>query len=95
MMLQNYRVILLLLVAIWNFVVFILFGIDKFKAIKGKRRIPEKTLLLCSFLLGGVGGLAGMFAFRHKTRHLKFRVLLPVAAVITLAPVIYFVYTSV
>ena len=59
-----------------NLLVFILFGVDKRKATRGQRRIAEFTLLSMSFL-GPVGGLVGMFFFHHKTRKLKFRLLLP------------------
>lgn len=78
---------LLIALLAWNLVVFILYGVDKAKAKRGSRRIPEKALLWCAFLLGGVGGMAGMLVFRHKTRHTKFRVLLPVALILTLAAV--------
>ena len=61
----------------WNFIVFLLFGIDKYKAKKNRWRIPEHTLLTCSFLLGSLGGFAGMKIFHHKTRHKKFSIGLP------------------
>ena len=51
---------------------FQLYGIDKRRAQRGKWRIPEKTLLLHTWLLGGVGGLLGMKLFRHKTKHTAF-----------------------
>ena len=51
---------------------FILYGADKHKARRGLWRIPEKTLLLTSFLGGALGGLAAMQIFRHKTRHWYF-----------------------
>ena len=79
--------ILSIALLVWNLVVFILYGVDKAKAKRGSRRIPEKTLLWCAFLLGGVGGMAGMLVFRHKTRHTKFRILLPLALILTLAAV--------
>lgn len=77
---------------LWNLTVFILYGIDKDKAKKGARRIPEKTLLWCAFLLGGIGGIAGMLTFRHKTQHLRFRILLPLALLVTLAAVAAYLY---
>ena len=40
---------------VWNFIAFILYGADKERAKKGKRRISENTLLLTAFLMGGVG----------------------------------------
>lgn len=72
------------LIAIWNMITFAMMGIDKNKAIKGKRRISEKTLICSAFLLGGLGSWLGMMIFRHKTRHIKFQILLPIAALETL-----------
>jgi len=51
--------------------------IDKRKAKKSKRRIPENTLFGMVFLGGGIGGIVGMYAFRHKTKKAKFVVGFP------------------
>ena len=72
---------LLILFLIWNLIVFLLYGRDKQRAIADEWRISEKTLLLCAFLLGGTGAGLGMLVFRHKTRQLKFRILIPVAII--------------
>ncbi|MDL2294293.1 DUF1294 domain-containing protein [Ruminococcaceae bacterium OttesenSCG-928-D13] len=72
------------LIAAWNIVVFALYAIDKRRAQKGARRISEKTLLICTFLLGAPGAALGMAVARHKTRHLKFRILVPLALVLQL-----------
>ena len=61
-----------------NIVTFALYGIDKRRAMKQRWRIPERTLLLLPLIGGSVGGLLGMAAFRHKTRHWYFRIGLPV-----------------
>lgn len=66
---------------IWNGIVFLLYGIDKQRAMADQWRISEKTLLLCAFFLGGAGAGLGMTVFRHKTRQLKFRILIPVAII--------------
>jgi len=58
----------LLLAIPLNFLNFLLFGYDKFQAKRGGWRIPEKVLLGLSLFGGGLGGLAGMLVFRHKTR---------------------------
>lgn len=84
--------ILLIALLAWNIIVFLLYGIDKAKAKRGSRRISEKTLLWCAFLLGGAGGIAGMLVFRHKTRHTKFRILLPMALILTVAAVGAYVF---
>lgn len=47
--------IVLAIFALWNLVVFAMYGADKSKAKRGKWRIPEKTLLLSAFLGGGIG----------------------------------------
>ena len=47
---------------------FLLFGYDKFQAKRNGWRIPERVLLGLTILGGGIGGLAGMLVFRHKTR---------------------------
>lgn len=71
---------MMLLAILWivwaamNVAVFLLYGLDKLKAQRGKWRIPERTLLLGTWLLGGVGAFAGMRVFRHKTKHLAFRI---------------------
>ncbi|MBR5225488.1 MAG: DUF1294 domain-containing protein [Clostridia bacterium] len=57
-----------------NVAVFLLYGIDKLKAKKNKWRIPERTLLTGTWLMGGVGAFLGMRTFRHKTQHLSFKV---------------------
>ena len=60
-----------------NLVGLIICGIDKGRAKKGRWRISEGALLLTG-LCGGCFGLwIGMRVFRHKTRHLKFRILVP------------------
>lgn len=72
--------ILLILWLAMNAFTFCLYGIDKYKAKHGAWRIPEKTLLTFTWLLGGVGALAGMRVFHHKTRHRVFAVSAPLAA---------------
>ena len=57
-----------------NGFVFLLYGLDKLKAKRNKWRVPERTLLLFTWLMGGVGAFAGMRVFRHKTKHLSFQI---------------------
>ena len=68
-----------------NLVTFILYGVDKRRAKRGAWRIPEKTLLTGTWLLGGVGAWLAMRMFRHKTKHLAFQVSAPAGAVLSLA----------
>ena len=82
---NNYFIVLL----VWNIIVMFIYGIDKMQAKKEKRRISEKTLLSCAFLLGGYGAMFGMILFNHKTSKIKFRILVPMATAVTMT-VIYF-----
>lgn len=60
-----------------NAAAFFLMGRDKKLARQGRRRIPEKTLFLPVLLGGGPGGWLGMYRFRHKTKHWKFKLGIP------------------
>ena len=64
-----------------NAVGFILMLADKYKARKNRWRIPEATLMLSALLGGSIGCLLGMYLVRHKTRHMKFTVGIPVILV--------------
>ena len=85
---MSYRHFIIFAVFAWNIIVFSLYGIDKSKARKRKRRISERTLLLTAFFMGGFGGFLGMQMFRHKTKHLEFKILLPLFAIINIAAVV-------
>ncbi len=69
--------IIIYLVAI-NLITFLVMWLDKRKAKKGRWRIPENTLLLFVLLGGGIGGIAGMYVFHHKTNKAKFVIGFPV-----------------
>lgn len=60
-----------------NFIELFAMYIDKQKAKKGRRRIPEKTLFTFAFLGGVIGGIVGMQVFRHKTKKTRFVVGFP------------------
>lgn len=75
----------LLLAIPLNFISFLLFGYDKFQAKRGGWRIPERVLLGLSLFGGGIGALAGMQVFRHKTRKKIFWV----AAIVGIGLLIY------
>lgn len=61
---------------------FLLMLIDKEKAKKGAWRIPERTLMLVAAVGGSLGAMIGMRLFRHKTKHLKFLIGIPVLLVL-------------
>ncbi len=64
---------------------------DKQKAKQNDWRIPEARLMWAAALGGSIGCLLSMYLFRHKTRHLKFTVGIPLllAAQIALGIVIW------
>lgn len=69
--------LLLCYLLIINAAGFLLMLVDKWKAKKNRWRVRESTLLLVAALGGSVGSLLGMYAFRHKTKHLKFTLGIP------------------
>ena len=78
-----------MILLIWNVLVFLLYGYDKYCAKHDKWRVPESTLLVCAFLMGAIGAWFGMRAFHHKTKHKKFTVLVPIFVVINAAAIVY------
>lgn len=72
-----------------NGIGFLIMGIDKQKARKKWWRIPEKTFFIVSLLGGSAGTWAGMYAFRHKTRHWYFVIGMPLIMVLQIAGVGY------
>ncbi len=63
-------------------VTFLAYGWDKSQAVRGGRRIPERTLHLLALAGGVAGAWLGRSVFRHKTRHASFTVVLGFATVI-------------
>lgn len=84
---MKYLLIYLLLI---NALGFLLMLIDKWKARHHRWRIPEATLMGVAALGGSVGSLLGMYAVRHKTKHIKFTVGIPVILVVQIFAAIYF-----
>ena len=75
-----------------NAAAFLLMLADKQKAKRGAWRIPEATLMGVSAIGGSVGALFGMYLFRHKTKHPKFTIGIPLLLMgqIALACTIYY-----
>ena len=56
-----------------NVVTFFVYGIDKWKARHKRWRVSEAALLVLAVLGGSVGAWLGMYVWRHKTQHKKFK----------------------
>ena len=72
-----YQILLVYLLLI-NAAGFLLMLVDKIKAKRNLWRIPEATLMGIAAIGGSIGAIAGMNLFRHKTKHPKFYIGLPV-----------------
>ena len=77
-----------------NVVTFLVYGWDKLCARKDWWRIPERVLLGLALLGGSLGALLGMKAFRHKTKHRKFTVLVPLFLVMQIALAAWLLWRS-
>ena len=72
-----------------NIASFFLYGIDKYKAKKGRWRISEAILLLMAVIGGSIGAWAGMRLWHHKTMHKKFKYGIPVIIILQVAIAVY------
>lgn len=72
-----------------NVITFIIYGVDKLKAKKGWYRISEATLLLLAAIGGSIGAWCGMMVWRHKTKHLKFQIGVPMIFILQFALLVY------
>lgn len=78
------QIVLLIMITIINIYSYSLFYRDKQYARSNNYRISERRLLTVSFMLGGIGAFVAMRRVRHKTQQLKFQLLVPLAAIMTL-----------
>ncbi len=69
---------------------FFIMWLDKRKAKRGVWRIPEKTLFIITGLGGGIGTIAGMYVFRHKTQKLGFVIGFPFITILEIITMFYF-----
>ncbi len=72
-----------------NIIGFLIMYIDKRRAKKGKWRIQERTLFIVTALGGGIGTIAGMYTFRHKTQKVAFVIGFPLITILEIITVIY------
>ena len=82
--------VILLYLLIMNAAGFLVMTIDKLYAKKNMWRIPERTLLGVAVFGGSIGVWAAMYTVRHKTKHLKFVIGVPVILICQIALVLYF-----
>ena len=72
-----------------NIATFFLYGIDKYKARKGRWRISEATLLMMAVIGSSIGAWAGMRLWHHKTMHKKFKYGIPIIIILQVAIAVY------
>lgn len=75
-----------------NLAGFLLFGNDKKRARRKRRRIPESRLFLAAFLGGAAGCLLGMGIFHHKTRHARFCIGMPLLLILWIL-ILFFIFS--
>ena len=86
---MKYLIIYLLII---NAIGFLIMLADKQRARKKRWRIPEATLMGTAVIGGSLGCLIGMYAVRHKTRHLKFTVGIPLILALQVIAGIWIAY---
>ncbi|MBR0243219.1 MAG: DUF1294 domain-containing protein [Bacteroidaceae bacterium] len=80
--------IVIIYLATLNIATFLTYGLDKWKARRGRWRIREFALLLLAVLGGSIGAWAGMRVWHHKTMHKKFRYGIPAILLLQIAAAI-------
>jgi len=81
---------LMLWFAVINIIGYVVMSEDKNKARKRQQRVPEKTLFLLAAMGGALGVLTAMYRKRHKTRHLSFRIGIPLLLLLNILLYGYF-----
>jgi len=77
-----------------NIVTFLAMWIDKKKAKRGRYRISEQALFILVLLGGGVGGIAGMYTFRHKTQKPRFVIGFPFILIFEILAALFIIFTK-
>ena len=88
---DNGYIIAVAYLLIINLLAYILYGIDKRRARRGKYRIPESTLLWMARLGGGIGSWLGIKVFHHKTKHTRFIIAVPLWTILWATAIIYLI----
>lgn len=86
------RILPLIYLLVINIAGFLSMMFDKIRAKKNTWRIRERTLFLLAILGGSIGSLAGMYLFRHKTKHWYFVLGMPLILILQIILVIFFYF---
>ncbi len=84
------ELIILIYLVVLNVTGLLLIGIDKGRAIRQAWRISEKALFVTALLGGSVGCWAGMYLFRHKTKHWYFVIGMPLILALQIMVGVFF-----
>ncbi|WP_431308942.1 DUF1294 domain-containing protein [Halalkalibacter lacteus] len=82
-------IILIIYFIIINLLAFFIMRMDKTRAKRRERRVPERTLFMLAIFGGSLGIFAGMKSFRHKTKHKSFAIGIPFIFLTQLAVVVF------
>ena len=88
--LTNYILYFMIYIIVINLIGILIIYIDKRRAMYGRWRIPEKTLIIIALLGGSIGCMVGMKLFRHKTQKIKFVLGYPTILIAEAIIIIYF-----
>jgi len=83
------KLVIAIYLVLINLIAFIVYGVDKSLAVKHKWRISEKALITLAAVGGSVGAFLGMQIFRHKTKHIKFIICVPLFFILQVALAIF------
>ncbi len=79
-------------IIIINIITYIAYAYDKHQAKRHKWRVRESTLLFLALAMGSIGALAAMYTTRHKTKHKKFTVGVPLLLILNIMMLVFLVY---
>ena len=83
--LKAHALVVLIILGVINLLAFVMYGLDKRYAKNGQWRIPEANLITVAALYGALGAFLAMQLFRHKTKHLKFTITVPLLLILQIA----------
>lgn len=89
---MNFYILIFIIYLIFiNIISFFITGYDKYLAKNNKMRISENSLFTLAIIFGGLGVYIGMYKFRHKTKHVKFTIGIPIIIVINILLAYYLI----